>query len=80
MATMTIKNIPDDLYEELKQRAATNRRRINNEVIMLLERAFYSYRPSADEIQKQAVMLREMTAKYHLNKDDLNKWKNEGRP
>ena len=46
MATLTIKNIPDDLYEELKQRAATNRRSINNEVIMLIERAFRSYRPS----------------------------------
>ncbi|VAW31678.1 hypothetical protein MNBD_CHLOROFLEXI01-4510 [hydrothermal vent metagenome] len=80
MATMTIKNIPDDLYEELKQRAATNRRSINNEVIMLIERAFHSYRPSPNEIQKQAVMLREMTANYHLSEDELNEWKNEGRP
>ena len=80
MATMTIKNIPDDLYEELKQRAATNRRSINNEVIMLLERAFYSYRPSSNEIQKQAATLREMTAQYHLTEEELNKWKNEGRP
>ena len=39
MATMTIKNIPDELYEELKQRAAANRRSINNEVIVLIERA-----------------------------------------
>ncbi len=80
MATMTIKNIPDNLYEELKQQAATNRRSINNEVIMLIERAFHSYRPSPDDIQKQAVVLREMTAHYHLTEKELNAWKNEGRP
>ncbi len=80
MATMTIKNIPDELYEELRQRAATNRRSINNEVIMLIERAFHSYRPTSDEIHKQAVVLREMTAHYHLSEEELNEWKNEGRP
>ncbi len=80
MATMTIKNIPDDLYEELKQRAATNQRSINNEVIMLIERAFRSYRPSPDEIQKQAAVLREMTAHYHLTEEELSEWKNEVRP
>ena len=80
MATMTIKNIPDDLYEELKQRAAANRRSINNEVIMLIERAFSSYRPSPEEFQEQARTLREMTAHYQLNDDELNTWKDKGRP
>lgn len=80
MATITIKNIPDDLYEELKQRAATNRRSINNELIVLIENAFRSYRPSPEEFQEQARKLREMTAHYHLTDEELTEWKNKGRP
>ena len=80
MATITIKNIPDDLYEELKARAAQNRRSINNEVIMLIERSFRSYRPSTEEVLENARKLRELTAHYHLTDEELNEWKNEGRP
>jgi len=39
MRTITIKGIPDQLYERLKQRAATNRRSVNSEVIVYIERA-----------------------------------------
>jgi len=80
MATITIKNIPDDVYEALKERAAANRRSINSEVIMIIERAFRSYRPSPEEIQEEARRLRELTAHYHLTNEELNEWKNEGRP
>jgi antitoxin FitA len=37
MATLTLKNVPDDLYERLKQRAARHRRSLNQEVIAVLE-------------------------------------------
>lgn len=80
MATITIKNIPDDLYKELKERAARNRRSINNELITLIEQAFQSYRPSPEEIEAEARRLREMTAHYHLTNEELNEWKNKGRP
>ena len=80
MATITIKNIPDDLYNELKERAARNRRSINNELITLIEQAFQSYRPSPVEIEVEARRLREMTAHYHLTNEELNGWKNKGRP
>ena len=39
MATITVKNIPDDLYERLKQAARAHRRSINSEVIVCIERA-----------------------------------------
>lgn len=80
MATITIKNIPDDLYEELKLRAASNRRSINKEVIHLIERSLRHYRPSPEEIHEKAVQLRELTAHYYLTNDELNEWKNMGRP
>lgn len=38
MATITIKNIPDDLYAKLKKVAAANHRSINGEVIMRLRK------------------------------------------
>jgi len=37
MKTITIKNIPDDVYESLKQAAAENRRSINREIIVCIE-------------------------------------------
>lgn len=39
MATLTIKNLPDALYAQLKARATENRRSINSEAILAVERA-----------------------------------------
>lgn len=39
MATLNVKNFPDDVYERLKAMAAAERRSIAAEVIHLLERA-----------------------------------------
>lgn len=80
MATLTIKNIPDDLYEKLKFSAEANRRSINSEVIVLIERAFRSHKPDPEEIQERARRLREMTAHYYLTEEELDRAKNEGRP
>jgi len=37
VATVTFKNIPDDLYEKLKEAAAAHHRSINSELINCLE-------------------------------------------
>ena len=39
MRTLTIKGIPDALYDRLKQRAGVHRRSLNSEVIVCLEQA-----------------------------------------
>lgn len=39
MPALTIKNIPDDLYEQLKIKAELHRRSINSEVLVCLEQA-----------------------------------------
>lgn len=39
MATLTIKNLPDPLYAQLKARAAEHRRSLNSEAILTVERA-----------------------------------------
>lgn len=37
MATITVRDLPDDVYERLKTRAAEHRRCLNSEVIWCLE-------------------------------------------
>lgn len=39
MATLNVKNFPQDLYERIKQRAAADRRSIAQQVVHLLEKA-----------------------------------------
>ena len=39
MATLTIKGIPDDVLDLLRRKAETNRRSLNSEVLVSLERS-----------------------------------------
>ncbi len=49
MATLTIKKLPADLHERLKQRARQNRRSLNNEIIVLLEQVLLTPAPADTE-------------------------------
>ena len=49
MATVTVKNIPDDLYSSLKNSAQLNRRSINSELIRCLEHALQPGKLSPQE-------------------------------
>lgn len=80
MATITIKNIPDDLYERLKQSAETHRRSINSEVIVYLERSLLSQRVSPEATLARARQLREKIGEYRLADDELTTLKAAGRP
>ena len=80
MTTITVKNIPADLYEHQKQVAKTNRRSINSEIIACIER---SVRPRPLEVETflaEARQLREQTAGYVLTAEELAEAKNQGRP
>ncbi|HEX2187364.1 MAG TPA: Arc family DNA-binding protein [Longimicrobiaceae bacterium] len=48
MTSFTIKNIPDDLYAELKRQAEANRRSLNGEIIHSLERVVREARAGYD--------------------------------
>lgn len=50
MTSITIKNIPDDLYAELKRQAEANRRSLNSEAIVCLERAVRERPRSARDV------------------------------
>jgi len=46
----TLKNIPEEIYEKIKIRAARNRRSINGEIIDILAAVTVPKRPSVEEI------------------------------
>ncbi len=60
--TLTLKNIPKDLYERLKQRAAEHRRSINSEILVCLERALHSERVDPQALLARADAVRERAA------------------
>lgn len=80
MATLTVKNIPDDLYAQLKRHAAMNRRSLNSEIIVCIERAVRSSRFLPEETLVRARALREKTAAYSITDDEFNEAKAMGRP
>jgi hypothetical protein len=80
MATITLKNIPDDLYELLKRNARTNHRSINSEIIACIERSVGSRALNVTAFLAEARRLREKTALHVLTDEELDAVKEEGRP
>ena len=79
MPTITVKNIPDNLYEHLKQTASVNHRSINSEIIVCIERALRSQKISAEATLTRARQLRERTSKRPLSDVEFTKAKTAGR-
>jgi antitoxin FitA len=53
MATLTVKNLPDEIYAALSRRAKRNRRSINSEAIIQLEQGLHR-----DELDAEALIAR----------------------
>ena len=79
MTTITVKNIPVELYERLKQSAEANRRSINSEVIACIEHTVTSQPLDVDALIQRARRLREKAPAYILTDDDFNQAKRAGR-
>ena len=58
MATITVKNLPDELHERLRRRAARHRRSLNNEIIECLQGAIEAHRIDPDELLVRARRIR----------------------
>lgn len=80
MNTITVKNIPDELYAQLKQSAARHRRSINSEIIFWLERTIGTPPLDVDTTLAKARYLREQANLYIRTDDELNTIINERRP
>lgn len=76
---ITIRDIPDEVYDKLKQQAELHRRSVNSEVIVYLERMVSSTKPDADQIIKRAKNLKK-SAQGRLSIDEIQKQIDIGRP
>jgi len=79
MATLTIKNIPDGLYRELKRTAEQHLRSLNSQVIVCLELSLQRARSDASSILARARQLRTRTLRPLLNNRRLSRARNIGR-
>ena len=78
MATITLKNIPDELHEALKKRASLQRRSLNNEIIASLEASLRSKPIDLESFLYKIRFLRKEVS-GRLTDRDLKSLKNEGR-
>ena len=78
MPTITIENIPDDLYERLRRSAEAHGRSIECEAMACLERALASRAIAPEAILDRARRLREMTAGYAIDDDAFTAAKRAG--
>jgi len=79
VASLTIKNIPDGLYDMLKQSALLHHRSINSELIHCLERTLMPCALSAAQLADAAQALRSRVAAPRLTEDEITFAKQQGR-
>ena len=77
--TLTLKNIPDDVYDRLKHSAEMNRRSMNSEAIVCLEAALLPNRVTPAERLARARALRGTLPKGKFRARDIDAMKRDGR-
>lgn len=78
--TLTLKNIPDAVYERLKAAAESHRRSLNSEAIVCLEAALMPGKMPPLERLARARELRGALAGQQFAAADIEAMKQEGRP
>lgn len=76
--TLTLKNVPDELYERLRASADVNRRSLNREAIVCLESVLLPAKPSVSE---QLARIRALRAEIGVRSSarEIDRFKREGR-
>jgi plasmid stability protein len=78
--TLTLKNIPDAVYERLKTAAAMHRRSLNSEAIVCLEAVLLPTKLAPSERLARARELRAALPKQNILAEDIDAAKRDGRP
>jgi plasmid stability protein len=78
--TLTLKNIPDAVYERMKSAAEMHRRSLNSEAIVCLEAVLMPTKMAPRERLGRARELRAALSKQNFPADDIDASKREGRP
>ena len=79
-ASLTLKNIPDALYEKLKLAAETHRRSLNSEAIICLEWVLQPTKMAPGERIARARALRAALPAGQFRARDIDSAKLDGRP
>lgn len=80
MASLSLRDIPDDLYARLKDRAVMHRRSLNAEVLTILDGALRSHRLTANAIEERIAQERRGLEASLLSDDVLAEARRSGRP
>ena len=78
MATLTLKNIPEELHARLKAAAERNRRSLNSEILARLERDVE--RPTLDPGEYGRVLRAFTTRLPRVDHRKVSRFKRQGRP
>ena len=78
--TLTLKNIPDAVYERLKRSAETHRRSLNSEAIVCLETVLAPGTVAPGERLARARALRAALPTQLFRAKDIDALKKQGRP
>ena len=77
--TLTLKNIPDEVYKRLKAAAGTHRRSLNSEAIVCLETVLMPTKMASSDRLARARQLRAgLGSEFHVR--DIDALKRQGRP
>jgi len=80
VATVTLKNIPDDLYEQLKAAAKAHRRSINSEMINCLETILKPRKISPEERLARLRSIRPQIDPNTISLEEMQQAIDDGRP
>lgn len=78
-ASLTLKSIPDEIYQRLKSSAELHRRSMNSEAIVCLESVLMPGKMAPAERLARAQALRASLPQGVLRAKDINALKSEGR-
>ncbi|MBL7003153.1 MAG: Arc family DNA-binding protein [Gammaproteobacteria bacterium] len=79
MPALTIKNIPADLYNELKLVASKHHRSINSEVIVRLKNTLFPSKISSDDFLYNIQQVRSSIPENIITAEDIEQAIEEGR-
>ncbi len=78
--TLTLKNIPDEIYERLRASAKSHRRSLNSEAIVCLETVLLPGKLAPAERLARVRALRASLAQGKFRAKDIDELKRDGRP
>ena len=80
MPAFTVKNLPDDVYEQLKLSAKTQHRSLNSEIIFRLENSVMPKKLNPQAALEAARALRQAFRGAPVTAAELDEARSEGRP